>query len=279
MRRLTAVLCALTLLAGACGGGDDESASVSTPGDETTTTGPGGEGSEGGDGKTPTPASIAPGAGAKAQPGSAPPVPQPPANEQAPRDGRYQYSVTATDDKGQQQQATQILTVKTDSRGQVVRQTHRLAAGGRDTVTTLEWRPDGLWLVSQRAEEGGSSSPECDWNPDTLEWPLPFRVGATWTSESTCATGSVSRTVKLSGKVARTETVKVAGKNVDTVVLERTRDERVTLDGVPIDSTTTTTDWISVDRGLIVRSTATVKGTAGLSSGSSDRRLDNFDPV
>lgn len=273
MRRLVAFALGVVLLAGACAGdrgipaGQGRASSSASP--ERPTSSVAG---------SPAP-SAAPGAGVETRPGSAAPIAQPSTREQAPVDGRYEYLVTAVDGTGQQQQAVQVLRVATDARGVAVRQTHRLAAAGRDSLSVMEWRPDGVWALSQRSEEGGSSSPDCDWAPDILEWPLPFRVGATWTARSTCSVGSSTRSVTVTGRVVRTENVQVGDRSVRAVVLERTRDEKVLLDGsVPIESKERSTDWVAVDNGLLLRSNSSRQGTGGLASGSSDRKLTHLAP-
>lgn len=276
MRRPAAALIAFSLLAGACGGGGKKDVSADSTSSTTSTTAAGTSGSS--DGKPTT--TAAPGKGTQTKAGTGQVIAQPAPSRLAPKDGDYVYAGTSTDSKGEQSQQQQTLKVKTTARAAAVRQVHRMGNDNGETVRTLEWRSDGMWVLDQHSEQGGDSSATCDWNPDSLDWLLPFRLGATWSSESTCAVGDTTQRLTIEGKVVRTEDIEIAGQKVRAVVVERTNSTHILLGGtVPLDRVEKATEWISLDRGLLLRSRKTVSSSgAVVAGGTSELTLQNLDP-
>ena len=163
-------------------------------------------------GSTTTPAQPREGLGAPVDPG--PPV--------APKPGLYRYRVTG----GAEGDGESTTRVEEQGRsGDEVRLLVAIASGGVTITSDVVWRPDGVRTLRSRFTFG-SSTGECDWEPDVVEAVFPLQPGATWRSDSSCQmTGLTPAPIELqrtsSAKVLELRRTEVAGQTVDVWAVER----------------------------------------------------------
>lgn len=205
-----------------------------------------------------------------------------PATPAGARDGSYRYVVTNT------RMAPVGDTEKRSSRVSTrMRTTSRASGDVRQTVMTgkdkaeVAWRPDGQYLISDNYEE---LPEQCRWEPPILNYPTPVRAGATWTVDSTCASGPITVHRTEEARVTGRKHVKVGGVGVDVWVVERTGTTSYGTDengGRSLELDTTATHLFSQRHRLAVRSTVitatTTVGGATLEA-STDRELKDLRP-
>jgi hypothetical protein len=111
----------------------------------------------------------------------------------------------------------------------------------------------GIYIESSNATVYGMSQ-ECETDEPLLGVRLPLKVGTTWSDSGTCS----GVTIKLTGKVLRTERYTVGGTSLNTFVV------RVTAKGTSDQGSQTTTEtmWISPDYRLTVHSVSDATGEA-----------------
>jgi hypothetical protein len=266
MRRLLFVLLSLTLVAGACGGKDDnkvasrDKATTTTAEGETTTTGAVEAGG--------TTAGTAPNAGTTKTSGatattaaSKPGVQQAtPAGIKAAAPGTYTYKVTGTMTVGTPQKVDSTSTLKVDPlQGTDQHSAQTGQQGGQETV--LRYQADGVYLVNLKLT--GPVNKEFKLEPPGLAFAQPATIGKAWGWSAKSTDGAT--TVKSDFKILRTETIAIGGEQVPTVVVEA----KVVTSG-DITSTSTRTMWTSEAYRLIVRQDEKTNGKFGAFPFSAD---------
>lgn len=159
--------------------------------------------------------------------------------------GKYDYRVTSTDSDGENDTGTGSYTLSAarEVDGEI-RQTEVDTTEGTTTTTSYAWRSDGFYVRS--VEEDGSG---CNFEPDIMVIASPPTVGRQWRVDTSCTSDGETVTVTGTSRIARTERITVAGRQLDVHVVESTaRFEDFEFRGA---------QYISVERGLIVRDDTT----------------------
>lgn len=149
-------------------------------------------------------------------------APVDPGPAEAPRPGLYRYRVTG----GAEGDGESTTRVEEQGRsGDEVRLLVAIASGRVTITSDVVWRPDGVRTL-RSTFTFGSSTGECDWEPDVVEAVFPLQPGTTWRSESSCQmTGLTPAPIELqrtsSAKVLELRRTEVAGQTVDVWAVER----------------------------------------------------------
>jgi hypothetical protein len=116
--------------------------------------------------------------------------------------------------------------------------------------------PDRVELVSQDVE--GDAEGDFSFAPSSAVLLLPLGAddGTTWSFAMTSRSGDT--TVQADSRVVRRETLTVGGEQVRATVVESTLD----IDNPELDATQTRTTWVAEDLGLTLREESTTTGTA-----------------
>lgn len=120
---------------------------------------------------------------------------------------------------------------------------------------TVRFLTEGAYFTDLKQSTGGFTK-EFQPNPPVLALPAQATIGRTWSWTVTSTDGKTTLTANF--KVERNETLTIGGQSTPTVVLTVTL--KATGD-VTLDSTAT--DWVSLAKGLIVRTDSTSSGAIG----------------
>lgn len=216
---------------------------------------------------TPTAASDAPPAedlGPAQDPGPAVP----------PRAGLYRYRMTSGDGE---QEATTGVEDK-GRQGDETRLAVTMTGRGLTGTSEVSWRPDAVRNLRTTFSFGANTA-DCDWEPDVVEYALPLRAGATWSSESTCTVrfGATPVVVKRAAKaeVLELRRVKVDGRVVDVWAIRRVEQ----LSGGGFSGESQAVGLFSPKHGIDVDVTGTISGGGpGGGGGDFHQTLVHLDP-
>jgi hypothetical protein len=275
-RRFLALALAVLVTAGACGGGGAGSGSKaagSSSGNETTTTNA--DGSTAASTGDASSGSTTKGGGTKAKPsgsaadsasgatGGTTPEDLGPERTDIPAAGRYTYKYTPTGKSA----SDKYLDVHDggDRRGDV-RQLLYFGSGSTVTAKQVVWLGTSKYYVEaeQRARETEQAA-LCAWDPGLVELELPLAVGKSWKGDSSCAADGSTKRRTVDASIKRSDEAVIGGRKVQVFVLERTVVTTSVTKGTNVTVTTedrdVTTDLVSADRHLLVRSEGTSTST------------------
>ena len=183
-----------------------------------------------------------------------------------PKAGTYRQRVTM---QGEAKEST-LKVVDVSRSGNTTTQRISFESDQGPIDNDVIWQPNAL-VVTKSRFTFGSSTAECDWEPDMQEYAFPLARGTTFSVDSRCtitvqgAVVNVRRTA--TSKIVELQRVKVAGTVVDTWVIDQT--EKVeTSGGFASTSESTGKEWFSPKHGLGVRSSA--RGTSTNPFGKQD---------
>jgi hypothetical protein len=270
-RRLLGLALALALLAGACGGGSKHASANKA----TTTTAANGATSStaaaasnatgSGKGAVATPqmstsksaAKPVGSGGSGSGTGSGGSTSNPDTGLHAAAPGTYTYARTGTshDSLRGDRSLTGNTSLKVDPVANSEQHSAQSSPDGSSSDQTVRFLTEGAYFTDLKQSTGGFAK-EFQPNPPVLALPAQASIGRTWSWTVTSTDGKT--TLNASFKVERNETLTIGGQSTPTVVLTVTLKASgdVTLDS-------TATDWVSLAKGLIVRTDSTSSGSIG----------------
>lgn len=162
------------------------------------------------------------------------------------RAGVYEYRNRYTDDEGTEETKGRYSYSAAREEGGEVRQTVTEVEDEVTTTLSFAWRADGLYL--RAANEDGEG---CNMEPDVLLVPSALTIGRQWKIDSSCTVAGEPIRLQATSRLARTERITVAGRQVDTYVIETKIAEDEENEGL------TSLQFFSPERGLVVRDDTT----------------------
>jgi hypothetical protein len=258
----------LLLLAGACGGGSKHASAnkakattttAPAPGATSTTAAAGPNATGTGKGAVATPQmSTSKSAAKPASPtASNNSTSNPDTGLHAAAPGTYTYARTGTshDSIRGDRSLNGNTSLKMDPAANGDQHSVQSSPDGSSSEQTVRFLTEGAYFTDLKQSTGGFAK-EFQPNPPVLALPAQATIGRTWSWTVTSTDGKT--TLNASFKVERNETLTIGGQSTPTVVLTVTL--KATGD-VTLDSTAT--DWVSLAKGLIVRTDSTSSGSIG----------------
>lgn len=271
MRRLAVLVLALSVVAAACGGDKEDASDSSASSDETTTTtlttessvsgteaptGPNATGSGKGATAPAAPSGSGSGGGATTTTAGSSSSGSSSSSSGVAAAGNYTYNRIGkmTSNAFPERSLDGTVSLKIDpANGNEQHSTQTSSEASSEQV--LRFLSEGAYFTYLKRSESGLSK-EFVPNPPVLAVPANPTVGRTWSWTVTSKDGAT--TLNADFRVDRTETVAIGGERVQTIVLVT-----VLKTSGDVQLTTNLTSWVSVAKGLVVKSNEVSDGAAG----------------
>lgn len=212
-----------------------------------------------GDGDAPV-ATTAPGPAAPG--GTAAPATVTPGAVKAPAPGTYRYNRVSTADGKKDEKQTDVKVEAAGNEGSTSRVRVIVQEEGFTITHTLAWAPSEVRTEVSRFESSFGTF-DCDWNPDSVEYPLPLATGKTWKIDSSCTVTANGQqiTVRRTGdfKIVGARSVDVGGTRVSAWVVESSQNVQFG----PRAQRTEEVVHFAPEHGLVVYEKSTVKTSEG----------------
>lgn len=160
--------------------------------------------------------------------------------------GVYEFRNRYTDDEGTEETKGRYTYSAAREEGGDLRQTVVEVEDDVTTTFSFAWRADGLYIRAVDEEGEG-----CNMEPDVLLVPSPLTVGRQWKIDSSCTVAGETVRLQATSRVVRTERITVAGRQVDTYLVETKIAEDEETEGL------TSLQFFSPELGLVVREDTT----------------------